>query len=160
MAVMCADGRRRLLAQSVGDAHGEVGREQMLNLIEVGPPECGGLVAGDGSSGLDLAAEHQGHDGCSHVLVDASEPNPLHRQPDLLVHLATQASDDVLIDLEDATGDLSVASVGALDEQDALLLVGDDGSDGDRVHGRQRGHSRPVQSTRTAVASSDVLVRG
>jgi hypothetical protein len=83
----------------------------------------------------DLASEHEGDDAPVHVLVDPGEGNRLDIQAGLLADFAAHAVEDGLAEFEDAAGWFPAVVVGALDEQGAAVVVGDDACHADRVPG-------------------------
>ena len=112
--------------EGVEDANGVGLVGQVADLVFGGPLVSGCLVGGGEVSPGDLAAEDQGDDAAGHVLVDAGEGDRLDVQAGLLADLAAQAVVDGLARLKDAAGWFPAVVVGALDEQGAAVVVGDD----------------------------------
>lgn len=95
-----------------------------------------------------LCEEDQGDDTHLHVLVYAGQPDRLDRHPGLLLDFTAEAILDGLAEFEHPPGQLPGAVVTASDDEDAALVVGDDGSDADGVAARL-GHRRRCESLRS-----------
>jgi hypothetical protein len=131
-AVVVAHGWQGVAAEGVEDADG-IGLVHEVSDLGVGSPVEGrGFVGGGEVSPGDLAAEDEGDDAPVHVLVDPGERDRLDIQAGFLADLAAQAIGDALAEFEDTAGWFPAAVVGALDEQGAAVVVGDDACDADR----------------------------
>jgi hypothetical protein len=116
-------------ADSEGFAHAR--RDVLCDPPVDGCAFVGGMwFAGDG-----VGAEDQGDDAEADIFVDAGESVGFDDEASFLFDLATHAGLYGFVDFEDAAGDLPFAGVASLDDEDAAVVVGDDGSDADRVEG-------------------------
>jgi len=84
-----------------------------------------GLSSGVWLTTDDPAAEHQGDDPTTHVLVHTAERLRLDLQPSLLPNLADQAGLDRLIELEYAARGLPMAVVAPTHGQELPALIDD-----------------------------------
>jgi hypothetical protein len=83
-----------------------------------------------------VAAKDERDDGSLHVLVDAGKRCRRDLKPGLFFDFAGQARVNVLVGFEDSAGGFPAAVVGALDDEESPLVVGDRGGDADRVQCR------------------------
>jgi hypothetical protein len=101
----------------------------------------------------DAGAEDQRDDAELDDLVDAHKAFGFDEDAGLLIDLAAYAVVDGLVQFEDAAGDLPVAIVAALHDEDPVV-VGDDGGGADAVAGGS-GHGWSSSNWhRAALASS------
>ena len=135
------------LAERIGDADCVRGVHQGGDLGEVGPADFHGL----GTSGAGIsewgAAEDQGHDTASEILVDTGEAFYADVHAGFFADFAADAFLELLVEFEDAAGWFPVSVVAALDYEDLVSVVNDDSGDADRVS-RSVGH--PITSLLSA----------
>jgi hypothetical protein len=130
-AVVCSGGCA--VGEGVEDADGEGWGHRGGDVVWGEPADTLGLVGRCGFAADGVAAEDEGDDPASEVLVGAGEAFDLDGDAGLFGDLTADTVLEGFVEFEDPAGRLRLAGVAALDGQDAAVLAHHDASDADGV---------------------------